>query len=216
MQGVTAADLEHTLDLDVRAGSMRALRDGTAAISTTASSRSGAGVGDQLPLYLGDGTAVTLTVVAVYARGLGFPDITLTHDLVAAHVDDPLGDVVLVHGPPGLQRRLQSAVRAYGYVHVTAADGDRALQPASQATDTSMQRLMLILIVGFAAIGVVNTLMMSTAERVQEFAALRLLGANTRPDRPNGPVGIRNPRRHRCRPRDRGQPDHAVGLQPVR
>jgi len=176
VQGITPAGLQRTLDLDVRAGSMRALREGAAAISTTASNRSGAGVGDHLRLDLGDGTPVTLTVVAVYARGLGFPDLTLTRDLVAAHVDNPLDDVVLVHGKPGLQHALQQAVRNYADIHVVAGGGRRALQPAEQGTNTGIQYLMLILITGFAAIGVVNTLVASTADRRQEFAALRLLG----------------------------------------
>ena len=177
VQGITPAGLQRTLDLDVRAGSIRALREGTAAMSTTASNRSGAGVGDHLRLDLGDGTPVTLTVVAVYARGLGFPDLTLTHDLVAAHVDNPLDEVVLVHGKPGLRHALQRAVRNYVDVHVVGGGGGRpALQPAQQGANTSIQYLMLILIAGFAAIGVVNTLMMSTADRRQEFAALRLLG----------------------------------------
>lgn len=46
-------------------------------------------------LTLGDGTPVTLTVSAVYARGLGFGDLTLPHALVAAHVDNPLAAGVL-------------------------------------------------------------------------------------------------------------------------
>lgn len=46
--------------------------------------------GSTLDLTLGDGTPATLTVAAVYARGLGFGDLTFAHDLLARHVDNPL------------------------------------------------------------------------------------------------------------------------------
>ena len=175
VQGLTPIGLSRTLDLAVQVGSVRALSAGTAAVSTTTSRRSGAGVGDQLRLYLGDGTPLTLTVIAVYARGLGFSDITLTRDLIAAHVDDPLDDIVLVRGTTGLTDSLESAVRPYTNVHVAA--GTQLPAVSGKNTSTAIQYLLLILIVGFAAIGVINTLIMSTADRAQQFAALRLTGA---------------------------------------
>ncbi len=178
VQGVTPTGLHRTMDLDVRDGTLRELANDTTAISTTASARSGAGVGDRLTLYLGDGTPATLTVIAVYARGLGFPDITLTHDLLAAHVDNPLDDVVLVHGSPGLQHDLQRALQDDGDIQVVAEKraGHDALESTDDSTNRVVESLMLILIVGFAVMAVVNTLVMSTADRVHEFAALRRIG----------------------------------------
>ena len=177
VQGVTPTGLHRTMDLDVRDGTLRELANDTTAISTTASARSGAGVGSAHPVPRRRHPA-TLTVIAVYARGLGFPDITLTHDLLAAHVDNPLDDVVLVHGSPGLQHDLQRALQDDGDIQVVAEKraGHDALESTDDSTNRVVESLMLILIVGFAVIAVVNTLVMSTADRVHEFAALRRIG----------------------------------------
>jgi putative ABC transport system permease protein len=165
------------MKLGVRTGSIGALRDGSAAMSTTAADRAGVRVGGNLHLFLGDGAPVTVTVVAIYARGLGFPDLTMPHDVIAAHVDDPLDSVVLVHGRPGLRKPLDQAV--HGYAGATTVATDAGPEPPSiseQGADTSVQYLVLILIVGFSAIAGVNTMLMSTADRRGEFATLRLLG----------------------------------------
>lgn len=52
--------------------------------------------GSTLDLTLGDGTPAALTVAAVYARGLGFGDLTFAHDLLARHVDNPLSASLFV------------------------------------------------------------------------------------------------------------------------
>ncbi|MDM4762818.1 FtsX-like permease family protein [Galbitalea sp. SE-J8] len=175
VQGVTPAGLSRTLDLGVEAGSLAALGPDAVALSSSAAQRSGAGVGDRLRLTLGDGTPVTLTVAAVYRRGLGFPDITMAHDVVAAHVDDPFDDLVLVDGRPGLRPAMRAALGAGARVDAHA--GQRAPAPAEGGPTVGVPYLLLILIAGFSAIGVVNTLIMATAHRVHEFATLRLAGA---------------------------------------
>lgn len=177
VQGVTPAGLGQNLDLGVREGSLRELGPATAAISATAADRTGARVGQALRLYLGDGTPVTLRVIAMYTRGLGFPDLTLSHDLVAAHVDDPLDDVVLVHGASGLQTALQDSLRGYTGVQIVSGAKLRAAPATGQGANTAVQQLLLIMIVGFAAMSVVNTLIMTTTDRAHEFSALRLIGA---------------------------------------
>jgi putative ABC transport system permease protein len=70
---------------------------------------------------------------------------------------------------------LQSAVGSGTDVRVSA-DSDVTAVTGEDA-DASIQYLLLILIVGFAAVAVVNTLIMSTADRAQELATLRLAGA---------------------------------------
>ena len=180
VQGVTPAGLGQNMDLGVRTGSLDALDTTTAAISATAADRAGVGVGDDLRLFLGDGTPVTLTVIAVYTRGLGFPDLTLSHDLVTAHVDDPLDDVVLVHGAAGRQPALQNSLRDYTGVQIVTGAELQAAPATGQGANTSVQQLLLIMIIGFAAISVVNTLIMTTTDRAHEFAALRLIGTTRR------------------------------------
>ncbi len=107
-QGITPAGLTRTWDPGVTGGSLEGFGERSAAVSETAADQLGLKPGSELRLALGDGTPVTLTVSAVYARGLGFGDLTLPHDLVAAHVDNPLASLIHISrgaGAVGARRR---------------------------------------------------------------------------------------------------------------
>ncbi|MFJ7207970.1 FtsX-like permease family protein [Streptomyces sp. NPDC098789] len=180
-QGVTPQGLTRTWDPRVTAGSLDAFGPRGAAVSELAADQLGLRPGSPLALTLGDGTPVTVTVSAVYARGLGFGDLTLAHDLVAAHVDDPLATAVLVATEPGTGReRLAAALAEFpGTVVLSAADADAA-RAERQDAQAEVNLLAMGLVLAFTAIAVVNTLAMSTAERFREFAMLRLAGATRR------------------------------------
>lgn len=180
-QGVGPAGLERTWNPGVTGGSLAAFGEGSAAVSELAADQLGLKPGGPLTLTLGDGTPVTLTVSTVYARGLGFGDVTLPHDLVAAHADNPLASSVLVAATPGTGReRLAGAVRDYpGVAVLSAADADGA-RAQRQAAGAEINLLAMGLVLAFTAIAVVNTLAMSTGERLREFAMLRLTGATRR------------------------------------
>ncbi len=172
-QGVTPAGLASTLDLAVRSGSTDALGEDTMAVAEGL----GISLGDQVPVTLADGTPVTLRVVATYRRGLGFGDFTMAHDLVAAHVDVPLDDAVLVSAPGLPRAALVLALRPYPGLGVL----DRAQSLAEQRdSSTGAAYLGLALIIAFAAITAVNTLVMSVLGRSRELALLRLVGATRR------------------------------------
>ncbi|MFE2285125.1 FtsX-like permease family protein [Streptomyces sp. NPDC059443] len=178
-QGVTPAGLDRTWDPGVTGGTLAGFGDGSVAVSELAADQLGLKPGSPLALTLGDGTPVTLTVSAVYARGLGFGDVTLPHALVAAHVDDPLASSVLVAGTAG-RDALASAVREYpGVAVLSAADADGA-RAERQAAGAEINLLAMGLVLAFTAIAVANTLAMSTGERLREFAMLRLTGATRR------------------------------------
>ncbi|MGW6707343.1 FtsX-like permease family protein [Streptomyces sp. NPDC054956] len=181
-QGVTPAGLERTWDPGVTGGSLAGFGEGKAAVSELAADQLGLKPGSPLSLTLGDGTPVTLTVSAVYARGLGFGDVTLPHDLVAGHVDNPLASRVLVAAEPGeaARERLAAAVREYpGVALLSAAEADRRAATAT-AAGAEINLLAMGLVLAFTAIAVANTLAMSTGERMREFAMLRLAGAKRR------------------------------------
>ncbi|MCX5611831.1 FtsX-like permease family protein [Streptomyces sp. NBC_00047] len=182
-QGVTPTGLTRTWDPAVTAGSLDGFGEGTgtAAVSELAADQLGLKPGSALRLTLGDGTPVTLTVSAVYARGLGFGDLTLPHALVAAHVDNPLAAGVLVAAEPGTGReQLAAAVRAHPGVAVLSARDADEVRAERQAAGAEINLLAMGLVLAFTAIAVMNTLAMSTAERVREFAMLRLAGAKRR------------------------------------
>ncbi|AZM91585.1 FtsX-like permease family protein [Streptomyces sp. W1SF4] len=175
-QGVTPAGLTRTWDPRVTRGNLDGFGENSAAVSELAADQLGLKPGSPLKLTLGDGTPVTLTVSAVYGRGLGFGDLTLPHALVAAHVDNPLAGNVLVAAEPSVGRE---RLAAPGLAVLSAAQADAA-RAERQAAGAEINLLAMGLVLAFTAIAVVNTLAMSTAERFREFAMLRLAGAKRR------------------------------------
>ncbi|MFF5856491.1 ABC transporter permease [Streptomyces sp. NPDC012751] len=178
-QGVTPAGLTRTWDPGVTAGSLGRLGPGTVAVSELAAEQRHLRPGSTLRLTLGDGTPATLTVAAVYARGLGFGDLTLAHDLVARHVDNPLASSVLV-GTTRTQTELATTLREFPALRVLSPAAADVLRADRQRTNAEVGYLAMGLVLAFTAIAVVNTLAMSVAERVREFALLRLAGATRR------------------------------------
>ncbi|MET9037164.1 ABC transporter permease [Streptomyces mirabilis] len=178
-QGVTPGGLTRAWDPDVTAGSLTKLTEDTVAVSELAADQLHLKPGSPLKLTLGDGTPATPTVVAVYARGLGFGDLTFAHDLVARHVDNPLATSVLV-STARTQTQLATTLREFPGTHVLAPAAADSIQAARQQANAEVNYLAMGLVLAFTAIAVVNTLAMSVSERVREFALLRLAGATRR------------------------------------
>ncbi|MGW0670054.1 FtsX-like permease family protein [Streptomyces sp. NPDC002746] len=180
-QGVTPAGLARTWDPEVTSGSLAAFAadSRTAAISELAADQLGLHPGSKLELHLGDGTPATLTVAAVYHRGLGFGDLTLPHDLVARHMDNPLAATVLVSGDAS-RSELTASIRKFSGIAVLAPTAADRLQAKQQQNNAEVNLLAMGLVLAFTAIAVVNTLAMSVSERLKEFALLRLAGATRR------------------------------------
>ncbi|WP_369362275.1 FtsX-like permease family protein [Streptomyces sp. CG4] len=178
-QGVTPAGLTRTWDPGVTAGSLDRLNDHTVAVSQLAADHLALKPGSTLKLTLGDGTPSTLTVAAVYAKGLGFGDLTFAHDLVARHVDNPLATSVLISSTR-TQTQLAATLREFPDVHVVSPQAADHLQVDRQQANAEVNYLAMGLVLAFTAIAVVNTLAVSVSERVREFALLRLAGATRR------------------------------------
>jgi putative ABC transport system permease protein len=179
-QGVTPAGLGHTMDLGVRSGSLSALGADTVAVSTTAASSLGVRVGDRMKLTLGDGTPADLRVAALYERGLGFGDLTMSHDLVAAHVDDPLSSAVLIAAPAVSPDALAAAVHGYPGVRLLDRAAVNAGLAAQEQANAEVNYVAMGLVIAFTAIAAINALAMATADRTREFALLRLVGTTRR------------------------------------
>ncbi|MER6077237.1 FtsX-like permease family protein [Streptomyces sp. NPDC001833] len=178
-QGVTPEGLTRTWDPDVTAGSLGRLTDRTVAVSELAADQHHLKPGSSLELTLGDGTPATLTVAAVYARGLGFGDLTFAHDLVAHHVDNPLASSVLV-STARTHAQLTTTLREFPGLDILSPTAVDDLRAARQQDNAEVNYLAMGLVLAFTAIAVVNTLAMSVADRGREFALLRLAGATRR------------------------------------
>ncbi|MGF7122641.1 FtsX-like permease family protein [Rhodococcus sp. BE178] len=180
VQGIDPATTSSTLDLDVREGDLGQLRDGTVALSLDAAFDMAAGVGEVVPLRLGDGTLITPTVVATYGRGLGFGDVTLPAAQVREHTTAGTADVVLVTAEPGRVDELRQALQMTPRIAVADRAEFAAAGQDQRRTQSWVSIVALAVLLGYLAVAVVNTLVLATAERGREFALLRLVGASKR------------------------------------
>ncbi|MFC9091250.1 ABC transporter permease [Streptomyces sp. NPDC048231] len=178
-QGVDPNALSATMDLKPRQGSLKQLSRNAIALSTMASSRLKRGVGDTVPLRLGDGTPLAPRVIAVYERGMGFADITFDHDLLLAHTTSRMDQSVLVHTAAGAHDTAAAVLakvagRYPGIVLQHSLTGSEQMR--AQEANAWVNYLLADLILVYTGVTVVNTQVMNTAARRREFALLRLGG----------------------------------------
>ncbi|WP_174248324.1 ABC transporter permease [Streptomyces hoynatensis] len=180
VQGVTTgAGLTDTMDLGVTEGSLDRLGPDGVAVSEVVADSHGLHPGDEWKLVLGDGTPVTLQVAAVYERSLGFGDLTLDHDLLAAHVDNPLADTVLL-ATDLPEERIAEALADFPGLETGGAARVAEAGAEQRESQAQVVYLGMGLILAFTTIAAVNTLAMSTADRSRELGLLRLVGTTRR------------------------------------
>ncbi|MDG4809420.1 ABC transporter permease [Micromonospora sp. WMMD1120] len=179
-QSVDPAGISSTLDLAVREGDLADLRAGTVAVSVTQASSSGWDVGDKAHLWLGDGTPVTLDVIAIYGRGLGFGDVTLATETVAGHTAAGTADEVLVSARPEADAALAAWAAGQPGAEVLDAAARTRLVGADLALGAWLNRLLIGVLVGYAALAAATTMVMAALARRRELASLQLVGVTRR------------------------------------
>jgi putative ABC transport system permease protein len=184
-QGVTSAGLADTMDLDVTEGSMAALKGDAVALSRSAAATLSAGLGQTVRLHLGDGTAISPRVVAIYGNGLGFGDITLPHAMVVDHTTSRAEILMLVRVSSGASTAaagdtLRTALTRYPGVMLLDRDAFTAAQASSLASQSDATFILDAVLLAYVMIAVVNSLVTATAARAREFELLRLIGATRR------------------------------------
>src|SRR3954471_17731269 len=170
------------LDVGVTAGSLDALHGDTIALGRHRADAAHAKIGDRVAVTLGDGSRTHATVVAVYARELGFGDALLAPELAAGHQTSPLLGTILVQAdrPAAVSARLRALARRYPGLRV----GDRASLTSASDADRELNRwlgpVFVAMIFAFTSIAVLNTLAMIALRRGRELGLLRLVGATHR------------------------------------
>ncbi|WIM96402.1 FtsX-like permease family protein [Actinoplanes oblitus] len=174
-----AVDDVSAFDLAVGDGDLADLHGRAMAVSGVRAASQGWDLGEQVSLWLGDGTPVTLRVAAIYGRGLGFGDIVLPHDVVTGHTARDTDDEVLVRLAPGAvpDPRLATLGPA-----ATLAGTDR--RGGRLATDLALtawlNKLLVGVMAGYAVLAVANTMVMAALARHRELALLRIVGVTHR------------------------------------
>ncbi len=178
--GVDIAGARGTLDLGIRRGDARDVRGNAVAISEVVAREGHVGVGDTLRARLADTTPVSLRVAAVYDRAAGLGHVVLDPALARRHTGDATDGAVFVSGGATAGRSLER----YAAAHPGVRAADRATYLQGTQAELSNEGtwgvwLVIGISVAFAALALVNTAAMSTTERRDELATIRLLGGTS-------------------------------------
>ena len=177
--GVDAQGADGTAPVRLTSGSLAGLTGSTVALPEYVAGKIHRGVGSTISMTLGDGTPVTLRVVATFAAERGYENIILPASLLAPHTTDGLTKQLLVRTAPGADVGPALAKLAAAHPGVQVADRDSLV--AANAEDLQTQAWVNYMLVGmliaYTAVSVVNTLVSSTLRRRREFALQRLTGS---------------------------------------
>jgi putative ABC transport system permease protein len=164
------------LDLGVQAGSLANVRGHVIAISNALAAPAGLRVGDLVQARMLDLTPLTLRIGAIYTRAAGLGDVVLDPALAEADSADKLDNAIYVVANPSAN----SAMTAYARQNPEIVVRSRA-QFVSDVHGAAIQGVWILWVVvglaaAFAAVSLVNTVVMATAVRGRELASIRLLG----------------------------------------
>ncbi|MFF4404864.1 FtsX-like permease family protein [Streptomyces sp. NPDC001404] len=175
---VVDGDLATAWKVPTESGSLAALKGESVAVSADLAKANGWQVGDRLSAGLADGTMVTLRLVAVVRPPLSLSEVLLPYGPVAAHLDSRAPATAYVTTDPGVPAPvLPAGDRAT--VTDTARWGAVGNDPRSRYDWIAVLAILGPAVL-YALLAIVNTMMMSTGDRLRDFATLRLTGGNDR------------------------------------
>ncbi|GAA2136048.1 ABC transporter permease [Actinomadura napierensis] len=181
-QGVDPQGIGQTMDLRVRSGNLADLRPGTVAVSESQASSAHWKLGGNARFWLGDGTPVTLRVVAVYERNLGFGDVTVNNATLTGHTQSGLDDRVLIRSAPntGVGAALTRLAGEYPGSAVVGTDQLTGELAKDLAISAWLNKLLVAVLIGYSILAAGNTLIMAALARTREVSLLRLVGVTRR------------------------------------
>lgn len=180
IDGVSPKGIERTTSVRVVSGSLAGLRGDTVALPE--SSAKGHKLGERIPMRLGDGTKVEPELVATVGERRGYGAALMPASVITAHTAKGVVPQILVTAAPGTDTaRLTTALTGPGAPLPGLHAADRTSLVTAQVkqndTQTWVAYLLVAMVIGYAVIALVNTLVMATAERRREFTLQRLIGA---------------------------------------
>jgi len=180
-EAVSAGPLGQLLDLGVASGDLSRLRPGQVAVSTIEASSGLMGVhlGARVTVYLPDGTPYRAAVSAIYQRSLALGDVIIPAAAAVGHTGTPQAyGQILVDG--GSQRQLAALAAAHPGARLASRELYNAQVAQNAQQNDFANRLILGILAALAAVTLVNTLAVATAERRGRVRLLASAGATTR------------------------------------
>jgi putative ABC transport system permease protein len=182
--GIDPLTIPAVMNLDVTHGSLDGFGASSLALSRMAAEFINADLGEQFDVVFPDGYRATLTIAAIFENGLGFPDIAVSKDVMLAHAGQPMVQEIYVDAADGAKEQVATGLESLQSTLPTleVLSGKEYVGTIKQSAIDGAWAIYLIIGVSvlFAAISVINTMAMSTAERSREFSLLRLIGATDR------------------------------------
>ncbi|MFG2986796.1 FtsX-like permease family protein [Streptomyces sp. NPDC048258] len=171
-------DAAATWNLPTEAGSLERLQGSSVAVSSSLATANGWQVGDSLNTTLDDGTPVALSVVALVKTPLSLAEVLLPYSVVAGHLaGNPQPTAAFLATPEGAAAPVLDGTTGAKVTAAAAWGGDD--DPRSRSDWIAMIAILGPALL-YALIAIVNTMMMSTGDRLRDFSTLRLTGGNDR------------------------------------
>src|SRR5215208_1023063 len=174
--GLSGAPTPRTLDLDVVHGSLADVRGDAVAVSRVLADGGGLEVGDALPARMADTAAATFRVAAIYDRAAGLGDVLLDPGVARRHAAVPADSALFVAGGERAAGSLPRFARSHPGVRSLRRTEYLRSVHASNVDGAWGVWLIVGLSALFAALALVNIAAMTTTERRDELATIRLLG----------------------------------------
>jgi putative ABC transport system permease protein len=180
-QAVSAGALPGVEDPAVRSGSVRRFGPGSLVVDEKGARADGLRVGMRLAVWGPGGTRRNVTLTAIVATGLAGDLVYVSTDVVDTAAPTRV-DVRILPGASAaaVRKALLAAVRGQPATVITRAQATSAMQAASHKESRSTTILVLGIALVYSLIAVVNTMMMASAGRRRELAALNLTGVTRR------------------------------------
>ena len=176
---LSGARTGRALDPDFVRGSLDAVRGDAVAVSRVFADAGDLRIGETFRVRMADTEPATLRVAAIYDRAAGLGDVLLDPAVARRHAADPADSALFVAGGTEAARSL--AGYAADHPGVESLSRGEYLDTLHAANVDGSWGVWLVvgLAIVFAALALVNTAAMTTTERRDELATLRLLGGTT-------------------------------------
>jgi putative ABC transport system permease protein len=177
--GLSGAPSTSTLDLDVVRGSLEAVGGNAVAVSRVFADAGGLEIGDTVPVRMADTEPAALRVAAIYDRAAGLADVILDPAVARRHAAHASDSAVFVAGGASAAAALARYASKHPGVEALSRAEYLGTLHAANVDGSWGVWLVVGLAIVFAALALVNTAAMTTTERRDELATLRLLGGTT-------------------------------------